>query len=200
MNLILQIWGGFSYLINKILFSLAVNKPKEVQRKLKLSGWIIYILGVPAWVIILISEQNWIASSIEAGGIPAMLLGLHSVYKRNEHPHLLFDKIASIFTYGSIIAGVSYSLIDSGVITSFSQILEIGVMIGFLLGSYLLAKNNWLGWFFFMIMNGSMATLMFFQNKPLLAIQQLVSISFVLYAIYASLKKMDRIDMESTPL
>lgn len=192
MILLLQLWGGCSYLINKILFSLAVDKQGDTQRKLKTFGWAIYMLGVPAWVIILISEQNWIAASIEAGGIPAMLLGFHTVYKRRLHPHFLFDRLASFFTYASIILGVTYSLVDRGGLNSISQILELGVMIGFLLGSYLLAKNNWIGWFFFMLMNGSMATLMFFQEKPFLAIQQLISISFVFYAIYASIKKSQR--------
>ncbi len=88
----------------------------------------------------------------------------------------------------AITLGLGYSLIDNGGITSISQILEIGVMIGFLLGSYLLAKNNRKGWLFFMIMNGSMASLMLIQEKQLLALQQLVSLSFVIYGFRASNK------------
>ena len=49
---------------------------------------------------------------------------------------------------------------------------KIGVMIGFLLGSYLLAKNKTYGWLFFMIVNASMGTLMIIQNKPILAFQR----------------------------
>ncbi len=59
-------------------------------------------------------------------------------------------------------------------------------MIGFLLGSYLLAKNNRKGWLFFMAMNMSMATLMLIQEKPLLSLQQMVSLSFVIYGFIAS--------------
>ena len=188
MDIALQVWGGSFYLINKILFALAEGKKQETKRKLKLNGWAIYILGVPAWVIILLSEQNWIASSIEAGGVPSMILGLYTVYQNSDSPHRLFDKVASFFTYGSILLGVSYSLLDYGGITSFSQILEMGVMLGFLLGSYLLAKNNRTGWLFFMMMNGSMATLMLIQYKPLLAVQQIVSLSFVIYGFWASRK------------
>ena len=117
-----------------------------------------------------------------------MLLGLHTVYQNSNSPNRLFDKVASFFTYGSIALGVGYSLFDYGGITSFSQILEMGVMLGFLLGSYLLAKNNRTGWLFFMIMNGSMATLMLIQHKPLLAVQQIVSLSFVIYGFRASRK------------
>ena len=188
MDIALQFWGGGFYLINKIFFALAEGKKENIKRKLKLYGWAIYILGVPAWVLILLSKQNWIAASIEAGGIPSMFLGLYTVYKNSKLPNSIFDKVTSFFTYGSIALGVSYSLFDYGGITSFSQVLEMGVMLGFLLGSYLLAKNNRTGWLFFMLMNGSMATLMFIQNKPLLTAQQIVSLSFVIYGFRASRK------------
>ena len=189
MDILLQIWGGGFYLINKIFFALAEGKKPTIKRNLKLYGWAIYIFGVPAWVLILLSQQNWIAASIEAGGIPSMFLGLYTVYQNSKSPNRFFDKVASFFTCGSIILGVSYSLFDYGGITSFTQVLEMGVMLGFLLGSYLLAKNNRKGWLFFMLMNGSMATLMFIQNKPLLAAQQIISLSFVVYGFRASRKR-----------
>jgi len=188
MDLALQFWGGCSYLINKIFFALAEGKSQHQKRTLKLLGWSIYILGVPAWVVILILHQNWIAASIEAGGVPSMFLGLYTVYKRSSLPNKTFDRIASFFTYGSILLGLAYSFVDYGGITSVSQVLEMGVMVGFLLGSYLLAKNSRKGWLFFMLMNGSMAMLMYTQHKPLLAIQQLVSLSFVVYGFYVSNK------------
>lgn len=189
MDIALQLWGGSFYLINKILFALAENKKEDLKRKLKLFSWAIYILGVPAWVIILIGKHNWIAASIEAGGVPSMLFGLYNVYKNAEVPNRTFDKVASLFTFGSIIVGVGYSLLDYGGISSISQVLEIGVMLGFLLGSYLLAKNNRKGWLFFMLMNGSMATLMLIQHKPLLAFQQIASLIFVVYGYFLSTRK-----------
>ena len=188
MDIALQLWGGSFYLINKILFALAEGKRQKIKRILKFNGWAIYILGVPAWVIILLSKQNWIAASIEAGGVPSMLLGLHTVYQNSHSPNRRFDTVASFFTYGSIALGLSYSLIDNGGVTSFSQVLEIGVMLGFLLGSYFLAKDKRKGWLFFMLMNGSMATLMLIQHKPLLAVQQILSLSFVIYGFMASRK------------
>ena len=188
MDLALQIWGGGCYLFNKIFFALSEGRKQTIKRNLKLYGWAIYILGVPAWVIILLSKQNWIAASIEAGGVPSMFLGLYTVYKESSSPNKYFGKVASLFTYGSLMLGVSYSFYDYGGITSISQILEIGVMFGFLLGSYLLAQNNRIGWLYFMLMNGSMATLMLLQQKPLLAIQQIVSLSFVIYGFIASRK------------
>ncbi len=188
MDLVLQFWGGLFYLTNKICFALAEGKEKNRKRQLKIIGWIIYILGVPAWVIILFLKHDWIAASIEAGGIPAMLFGLLNVYNNSEKPNSFFDIIASFFTYALIIFGTGYSLYDYGGITSISQLLEIGVMIGFLLGSYLLAKNKTYGWLFFMIMNGSMGTLMIIQYKPILAFQQAVSLFFVVYGFITAIK------------
>ncbi len=188
MDLVLQIWGGLFYLTNKICFALGEGKEKNRKRQLKIIGWTIYILGVPAWVAILIIKHDWIAASIEAGGIPAMLFGLYNVYKNSEKPNSFFDIIASFFSYAFIIFGTSYSLYDYGGITSISQLLEIGVMIGFLLGSYHLAKNKAFGWLFFMIMNGSMGTLMIIQNKPILAIQQTVSLCVVVYGFITAIR------------
>lgn len=181
MNLVFQIWGGAFYLANKILFALAEGRGEETKRKLLIVGWTVYILGVPAWLVILGMDRNWIAASIEAGGVPAMLFGLSNVYHRVKTPSRRGDLLASFFTYASLALGVGYSLWERGGITSLSQILEIGVMIGFLLGSYLLAKRNAQGWLFFMLMNSSMAALMFMQGKPILGVQQLVSLSFGVY-------------------
>ncbi len=188
MDIILQVWGGGFYLLNKIFLALAEGKNEKTKRQLKIAGWIIYILGVPAWVMILISKHNWIAASVETGGVPSMLFGLFTVYQNAEAPNKIFDFIASLFTYVFLILGVSYSVYDYGGIASVSQLLEIGVMIGFLVGSYLLAKNNSYGWLFFMLMNGSMASLMLIQNKPFLSVQQLVSLCFVIYGFAIVIK------------
>ena len=125
---------------------------------------------------------------MEVGGVPSMLFGLFTVYQNSESPNKVFDIIASLFTYVFLILGVSYSVYDYGGIISVSQLLEIGVMIGFLIGSYLLAKSNIYGWLFFMLMNGSMASLMLIQDKPFLSVQQLISLCFVIYGFTIVLK------------
>ena len=188
MDLILQIWGGGFYLFNKIFFAVAEGKEEKHKRRFKIAGWIIYILGVPAWVIILVGKHNWIAASIEAGGVPAMLFGLFNVYQNGAAPNRIFDFITSVCTYAFLTFGVCYSIYDYAGITSVSQVLEICVTVGFLIGSYLLAKNNLYGWVFFMLMNSSMGSLMLIQNKPILAIQQLISLSFVVYGFAAAVK------------
>lgn len=188
MDLILQIWGGSFYLANKIFLALGVGKESQRRRRFKILGWTIYLLGAPAWVIILIVNRHWIAASIEAGGVPSMLFGLYNVCKKSENPDRFFDVVTSVITYTFVIFGAGYSLYDYGGITSVSQMLEIGIMVGFLLGSYLLAKNYTSGWLFFMLMNGSMGSLMTIQNKPILAIQQAISLCFVIYGFIASIR------------
>lgn len=181
MDMLLQLWGGGFYLTNKILFALAEGRNKQQKRQLRIGGWAIYILGVPAWVIILVMKHNWIAASIEAGGLPAMLLGLLSACRNDSSDASFLNRLASFSTWFFIILGSGYSLYDYGGLSSLTQILEIGVMIGFLLGSYLLAKNRSRGWLFFMLMNVSMGSLMLLQDKPILAFQQTVSLCFVIY-------------------
>jgi hypothetical protein len=194
MNMLLQLWGGGFYLANKILLAIAEGRPQKSKRVLKQAGWLIYVLGVPAWVIILISKQNWIAASIEVGGVPSMLFGLYNVYKNAETSSRRFDLIAISVTYASLVLGVSYSISEHGGINSITQLLEIGVMIGFLLGSYFLAKNRSSGWLFFMLMNASMATLMLIQNKPILSIQQLLSLCFVIYGFTTAVKSTKKLE------
>lgn len=188
MDFALQVWGGGLYLLNKIFFALAEGKQESAKRRLRIVGWVVYILGVPAWVIILVGKHDWIAASIEAGGIPAMMFGLYNVYMNPETPNIIFDQFASFCTYSFLIIGICYSLFDYGGISTASQVLEMGVMVGFLVGSYLLAKKNLYGWLFFMLMNVSMASLMLLQNKPLLSVQQLVSLCFVIYGFMIALK------------
>jgi len=188
MDLALQLWGGGFYLLNKILFAAAEGKQAIGKRRLRIAGWVVYILGVPAWVIMLVGKHDWIAASIEAGGIPAMLFGLYNVYMNPDTPNRVFERIASVCTYMFLVTGGCFSLYEYGGITSVSQVLEMGVMVGFLVGSYLLAKKNLYGWLFFMLMNVSMASLMLLQDKPLLSVQQLVSLCFVVYGYRASLK------------
>ena len=189
MDLLLQIWAGGFYLLNKVLFAVSQSQAEDTKRKINLGAWTCYLVGVPAWVVILVGKQNWIAASIEAGGIPAMLLGLYNVYHRNQKPNKRFEQIVTVCTYGSLVLGVGYSLMHEGGLNALSQVLEIGVMLGFLLGSYYMAKNDNKGWLFFMLMNISMATLMLIQDKYVLAGQQLLSLAFVVYGFVMAIRK-----------
>lgn len=111
-----------------------------------------------------------------------MMFGLYVLVKQDV-VNPFYDKLTSLITYCFIVFGVGYSFYQYGGITSMNQWLELGVMIGFLLGGYLLAKARIGGWLCFALMNLSMGSLMLLQGKPILAIQQMASLCFVLFGL-----------------
>ena len=180
MNIALQVWGGIFYLFNKILLSRAQGR--EDDRKLRASAWIWYLIGMPAWVTIFVLKHNWIAAAIEAGGAPAMLLGVVLALTTQEENRnvLTLKRVAAAFTYGLLVFGVGYSLYEFGGITKPTQVLEISMISGFLVGTYLLARKDPRGYLWFMLMILSNLMLMAVQGKPILVVQQAVSLGFVL--------------------
>lgn len=189
MNMSLQIWAAISYLSHRILFSFAESKPAATKRKMKIVGWVIFILGVPAWVIILASKNDWIAASVEAGGLPSMFLGLYNTIYHNKPSHKIWSRLVGIFTVCALFFGVFFSLRHHGSLHSLSQFLEIGVVVGFLIGSYFMAKDHINGWLFFMLMNISAASLMLLHGNFILMVQQLISLGFVMYGFWQARKQ-----------
>lgn len=189
MDFLLQLWAASFYLANKAFFSLAESCADHHKRQLKIIGWLFYICGVPPWVVIMVAHNNWIAASIEAGGVPAMMLGLYNVLKGQPSQNRWLNGAVELFTYGFVAFGVGYSFYEYGGIQSLSQLLEMGVMIGFLLGGYWMAKGRMEGWLFFALMNVCMGSLCWIQDKPLLAVQQGVSLLFVIYGFVSAWRK-----------
>ncbi|MDR3171367.1 MAG: multidrug transporter [Treponema sp.] len=187
MDIFLQVWGGAAYLLAKIL--LAHAEGVQDDRKWRLIGWTAYLLGLPPWVILLGGKQNWIAAAIEAGGAPALLLGLVMAWKRLEQVPRYLDWGVKALTYLMIALGIAYSMYCFGGITALSQVLEMGVTLGFLLGSYLLAKKNPFGWLLFAGMLISMGILMYIQDKPVLVVQQAISLIFVIQGFIRARRK-----------
>jgi hypothetical protein len=174
METFLQYWGGAGYFLAKILLVRA--EFVEKNRNLRLVGWFVYLLGLPAWVILLANRQNWIAASIETAGVPSIMLGIVMTWKQNNNPNKIIDWSIRIFTCLMILIGVSYSIYSFNGIKTFSQILEIIIIFGYLVSNYLLAKRNPFAWLMFMVGLISMSILMYIQDKPILCIQQLISL------------------------
>jgi hypothetical protein len=187
IDLFLQIWGGVGYLVAKILLAFAegINN----NRKLRIIGWFSYLIGIPAWVILLGWQNNWVVAAIDIGSIPSMILGIIRAWKQDTQVNKAFDVFVKYFTLLMIIIGISYSIYYFQGITTFSQVLEIFVTFGFLLGSYLLAKNNPKGWLLFALMCTCMLILMLIQGKMLLVFQQVISLIVVIYGYIKNIKK-----------
>jgi hypothetical protein len=187
MDLFLQLWGGGFYLLAKILLSHAEGL--RYDRTWRVAGWGMYVLGLPAWVVLLAGRHNWIAAANEAGGGPALLLGLILAWKGRGRAHPAAEWGVRVFTYLMIVFGTGYSLYSFGGLTAFSQALEIGVTLGFLLGSFLLAGRNAAGWLLYALMTVSMGSLMFLQGKTILVIQQGVSLVFVALGFVRAIRR-----------
>jgi len=195
MEIFLQWWGGIGYLLCKILIvrsEFLVN-----DRNCRLIGWIAYLLALPAWVILLVSRQNWIASAVETAGIPSIVLGIVITWKQNNNPNKYIDWSIRIFTGIMILLGIVSSIYTFGGIKTFSQILEIIIIFGYLVSNYLLARRSPYAWLMFMAGLISMSILMYIQNKPILCIQQLVSLIPVIIGFNVCMKKAKSVKKES---
>lgn len=194
MDTFLQLWGGLGYLLNKIFLWLSErtrNGGKNASaRKWRIASWAICLLGLPPWVIIFVTCQNWIAASVETSGAPAMLLGLIIALRgTTQNPPRWLDRLALV----CIPLGFGYSLYDFGGITTINQWLELGIVLGFLVGTYLLAKEKLGGYLWYLLMHVTCGWLMWIQGYPWLFLQQLVSLIFIMDAWRVARKQMIRV-------
>ena len=190
MDIFLQVWGGVGYLLNKIFLWFsehARNGGKNASaRKWRIASWAVYLFGLPPWVIIFVMWRNWIAASVETSGAPAMLLGLVLALRgTTSNPPRWLDRLALV----CIPLGFGYSLYDFGGITTINQWLEIGLVLGFLVGTYLLAKERASGYLWYVLMHITCGWLMWIQGYPWLFLQQLVSLVFIVDAWRATQKR-----------
>ncbi len=184
-NNILQICGGLFYLVNKICFSRAERAAGATnQKEWRVRSWIVYLAGLPAWVAIFVSEHNWIAAAVESGGAPAMISGLILALRGDENESVWLNSLAKV----CVFAGLGLSLYEYGGITELSQILELGIASGFLLGTYFMARDSQNGYLWLVLGNISCAALMYLQGYYILMVQQLASLVFVLDAYLIRLR------------
>ncbi len=185
MVLVLQIWGGLFYLLNKIFLSCAERtetKDTAGKSRWRIWSWIIYILGVPPWVIILVQERKWIAAALEAGGLPAMILGLVIAIRGTQGNAKWPDYVI----VACIIAGIGYSVYDWGGITTLPQWYEIAMITGFLIGTYKIARLKVSGYLWFILMHLACIGLLNDdkQGHLWLIVAQGLSIPFVWYSYF----------------
>jgi hypothetical protein len=176
---ILQWWAGGFYLLNKIFFSRAERAQDKVRkRNWKIASWLVYLVGLPAWVIIFYLEKDWIAFYVEISGAVIMLLGLLVAWIGIKKTPKWFVAIGFI----AALVGMKYSFQDFGIMATIEQWLELGISIGFLIGMLLLAFERRSGYLWFVFMNICCGALMYIQGHHWLTLQQCISLFFVLDA------------------
>jgi len=195
MDMFLQLWGGIGYLLSKIF--IVRSEFLENGRNSRLIGWFVYLVGMPAWVISLLSRQNWIAAAVEIAGIPSVIMGIVTTWKQS-NPNKYIDWSIRVFIGIVILLGIISSINTFGGIKTLSQILEILIIFGILVSNYLLARRNPFGWLTFTLGLTSTSILMYIQNKPILFIQQLVSLIPVIIGFIVCMKKAKSIKKEKT--
>jgi hypothetical protein len=187
METFLQWWGGICYLLSKIF--IVRSEILENGRNSRLIGWFAYLAGMPAWIILLLSKQSWIASAVEIAGFPSVILGIVLTWKQNNNPNKYADGSIRVFIALVILLGVVSSIYTFGGIRTFSQVLEILIIFGILISNYLLARKNPFGWLTFTLGLTSTSMLMYIQDKMVLCIQQLVSLIPVIIGFIVCMKK-----------
>lgn len=181
----LQIWGGLFYLLNKVFFSLSERTTDSAKRHLRILSWAVYLIGLPAVVAMLMLKHDWIFAAIEIGGAPSMTLGLVIALRgKGCEPKWL-----NYFALVAITLGLVYSLYAFGGMTTYIQWLEVGAALGFLVGTYRLAREHADGYFWYMLMNTSAGLLLWLQELHLFALQQGASLLFVIDAYYSWKRK-----------
>ena len=107
-----------------------------------------------------------------------MLIGISVAIRGHGHEPQWLDHLAKLMAG----FGLAVSLYDFGGITTFNQVLELGIAAGYLIGTYMLAKEKPHGYLWLMLMNICTGTLMGIQQYPLLMLQQILSLGFVIDA------------------
>lgn len=199
MELLLQWIGGGFYLLNKIFFSRAEHSNKVRcsqdivrERRYRLASWVSYLIGLPPIVILFLIRDNWIAASVEAAGAPSMVLGLVNTarYRENEPPQWLV-----LLSRVCIVAGFAVSFKRIGVMTTLNQWLEVGLVVGFLIGTYQLAHRRSSGYLWFVLMHVSCGWLCYIQDWRFLMWQQVASLLFVADAFIMARRNMRRLQL-----
>lgn len=189
LRVLLQLLGGGFYLLNKAFLSASERAKRsgkaDAARQWRIAAWAIYILGLPPWVVIFIQERNWIAASVEASGAPSMILGLVIALRGLEKGA---PKWLDWLALACIPFGFLYSFYDFGGFIALTQWLETALVAGYLVGTYLLAKERGSGYLWYILMHLACGYLMWHEGYPWLTLQQAISLALIVDA-YATQRR-----------
>ena len=169
----LQIWGGAFYLLQKIFLSRAARSGEKTKDRWLHWSKIVYVIGIPAWLVIFSGKRDWMMVGIESSGILALILSAitkrYPAGRKQKWPHCVLGAI--------ILVGFLYSCFD------------YGSNAGLLFGTYLIYRQKPAGYCWYMLMHLTTGALMAIQHLPWLALQQAASMAFVVDAYRVERRK-----------
>lgn len=180
--------GGGFFLLNKIFLSCSEHATytgnMPLWRRWRIASWVAYMIGLPMIVAVFANQHDYIVAFVEASGFPAMILGLLMSLKgvaSYRAPRLL-QSAALLCT----VAGIVVSFYHFKTLTKPTQLLEIILTIGYLIGTLQLAHNRRSGYLWFVVMHLSCGWLAFVQGMMVLFWLQIASLGFIAHAYLMS--------------
>ncbi len=199
--LVLEILGSLMFLFHKtILFlcerkehQLAKNGTQHFHAGWRFIAWQGFLIGLPAWLIIFVMKENWIALSVEGLGLLSVFLCMYGLWHHGKyeqsHQVATWDRRLFWASVVSAIIGLSISLWHIGVFTRFTQAVEVSLVGAYLAGTILLSRKNALGYLCYAVMNGSNLVLMGLQDRYIMAGQQGISAAIMIATFFFALRK-----------
>lgn len=183
-----EAWGALFFLANKIFFS-AKEHARDPLQKTKWSAWSwsLYLVGLGPVVWMLAVKNDWMATWVEVGGGPAMVVGLIRAIRKLKGLEDLFwlkkfETWMYKLAYACTALGVIASLWYYHGLEHLTQLYELGLSIGFLIGTLALVDDRRSGYLWYVLMHVSTSALCFTQHYQFFAVQQIISLGFVIDA------------------
>lgn len=185
----IEIIGATVYLANKFCFLLKeyheTYGSAEKARVYHKASWYTVAMGLPFVTAVLISEKDWIFGLFELAVLPAIVVAL----MRARSGGLTEPSWTMTLIYISSVCGALISRYDLGTITSLHQLLEIASVSTFLIGTHLLAREQRIGYMFYILMHLAAGSLLFLQHHFWFAAQQVASIVAVTGALFFAIQR-----------
>ncbi|MBI5414286.1 hypothetical protein HZA38_02110 [Candidatus Peregrinibacteria bacterium] len=171
-----EILGGFLYFLSKVFLSYVGESDKKKIR----IGWIVYLLGVPSWVIILWHYQSYIFCGTELAGGIVIFRGLISSFQEKKKTE--FDSI-DIGICVLVFLITLWHTVQTVGFESIVPYLEVIIAVGFPLGGYLRRKENIFCWYAFTAMHLAAMPILWEKGRMLLWTLQALSVFFALRGV-----------------
>jgi hypothetical protein len=174
-----EVLGVTTYIAQKGLLSFYERNKNE---KLKYLSWIMLLFGVPAWVVILIYQQNYIFAGVEGSVFPIVIVKIfEKKIEQAEGLKTWLDRLCNLI----ILIGIALSVwafvygINTVLMT---RLLEVVTSVSFVVGTKYLSQEKLSGYAWYILMHLSCGVLFAYQGYYTFLVMQIISIGFIIDA------------------